>query len=334
MIPSQMLKGVLQGSVLAILGQRETYGYEIVQALHGYGFGSVSEGTIYPLLLRLEKEGWVSARFMDSDLGPRRKYYTLTDQGRRELAVPGQFPGDDGGSGAAAGIWRGGDDMRKSSVRTLRQENNARERALSRESQREMTDVVVYLRGQDLSPLDQEEIRRDILDMVWEAEARGETMAQVVGQDYRTFCQAIVAAVPRRSRRVRMAAAVEELLPALSVLLGIWLVKKVVEALLRGEAVMHLTLTLGEAISMGVLLAASVGIVTYLCRTALEGERGRSRGKGFFMAWAFCVALLAAIFLPTFLLTNPLLTLWLPVAVAVVILPLLVHGVLARWMER
>ena len=74
------------GSVLAILGQRETYGYEIVQALHGYGFGSVSEGTIYPLLLRLEKEGWVSARFMDSDLGPRRKYYTLTDQGRRELA--------------------------------------------------------------------------------------------------------------------------------------------------------------------------------------------------------------------------------------------------------
>lgn len=121
-------------------------------------------------------------------------------------------------------------------------------------------------------------------------------MAQVVGQDYRTFCQAIVAAVPRRPRRVRMAAAVEELLPALSVLLGIWLVKKVVEALLRGEAVMHLTLTLGEAISMGVLLAA--------------------------------------IFLPTFLLTNPLLTLWLPVAVAVVILPLLVHGVLARWMER
>ena len=65
--------------------------------------------------------------------------------------------------------------MRKSSVRTLRQENNARERALSRESQREMTDVVVYLRGQDLSPLDQEKIRRDILEMVWEAEARGET---------------------------------------------------------------------------------------------------------------------------------------------------------------
>ena len=44
MIPSQMLKGVLQGSVLAILGQKETYGYEIVQDLTAYGFGHIAEG--------------------------------------------------------------------------------------------------------------------------------------------------------------------------------------------------------------------------------------------------------------------------------------------------
>ena len=86
MIPSQMLKGVLQGSVLAILSQRETYGYEIVQALEAYGFGTISEGTVYPLLLRLEKGGLIQARFRDSALGPRRKYYALTEQGREELA--------------------------------------------------------------------------------------------------------------------------------------------------------------------------------------------------------------------------------------------------------
>lgn len=85
-IPSQMLKGVLQGSVLAILSQRETYGYEIVQALEKYGFGAISEGTVYPLLLRLEKGGLIRARFRASDLGPRRKYYTLTPAGQEELA--------------------------------------------------------------------------------------------------------------------------------------------------------------------------------------------------------------------------------------------------------
>lgn len=86
MIPSQMLKGILQGCVLAIIGQRETYGYEISQALAQRGFGDISEGTIYPLLLRLEKGGMISARLLASDLGPKRKYYTLTDQGRQTLA--------------------------------------------------------------------------------------------------------------------------------------------------------------------------------------------------------------------------------------------------------
>ena len=62
---------------------------------------------------------------------------------------------------------------------------------------------------------------------------------------------------------------------------------------------MHLTLTLGGGdLHGGVLLAASVGIVTYLCRTALEGERDDPGEKGFFMAWAFCVALLAIFFCP------------------------------------
>ena len=56
MIPSQMLKGVLQGSVLAILSQRETYGYEIVQALEAYGFGTISEGTVYPPLTEQGRE--------------------------------------------------------------------------------------------------------------------------------------------------------------------------------------------------------------------------------------------------------------------------------------
>lgn len=85
-IPSQMLKGVLQGSVLAILSQAETYGYEIVQALTAYGFGAISEGTVYPLLLRLEKGGLVTARFLDSQVGPKRKYYALTPQGEEALA--------------------------------------------------------------------------------------------------------------------------------------------------------------------------------------------------------------------------------------------------------
>ena len=86
MIPSQMLKGTLEGCVLAILRQEERYGYEISQNLEHYGFGRIPEGTVYPLLLRLEKRGAITASYRASAEGPQRKYYALTDQGRAELA--------------------------------------------------------------------------------------------------------------------------------------------------------------------------------------------------------------------------------------------------------
>lgn len=98
MIPSQMLKGVLEGCVLAIIAQNETYGYEISQQLEHYGFGKITEGTIYPLLLRLEKNGRLEAVYRASDVGPKRKYYHLTDAGREELA---QFVSDFGEMAAA-----------------------------------------------------------------------------------------------------------------------------------------------------------------------------------------------------------------------------------------
>lgn len=87
MIPSQMLKGMLEGCILAIISNKETYGYEISEQLYRYGFGQIAEGTIYPLLLRLEKNQLISAVFRDSEVGPRRKYYRLTPAGVKELQI-------------------------------------------------------------------------------------------------------------------------------------------------------------------------------------------------------------------------------------------------------
>lgn len=85
MIPSQMLKGTLEGCILAIIGKQETYGYEISRQLEEYGFGNIAEGTIYPLLLRLEKNGLITADYRASEKGPKRKYYSLTAEGDREM---------------------------------------------------------------------------------------------------------------------------------------------------------------------------------------------------------------------------------------------------------
>jgi PadR family transcriptional regulator PadR len=83
----QMLKGVLSVLLLHLLAEQESYGYEVVQRLRAEGLTDVMEGTVYPAMARLEREGWVSSRLLPSQSGPARKYYRPTVAGYAALAV-------------------------------------------------------------------------------------------------------------------------------------------------------------------------------------------------------------------------------------------------------
>lgn len=82
---TEMLKGVLEGCVLEIVGREETYGYEITRQLNELGFADVVEGTVYTILVRLERCGLVDTERKPSPKGPPRKLYALNDAGREEL---------------------------------------------------------------------------------------------------------------------------------------------------------------------------------------------------------------------------------------------------------
>ena len=83
---AQLLKGVLSLLLLQLLAERESYGYEVVQRLREVGLADILEGTVYPALSRLEREGRVSARLVSSPSGPARKYYRPTPAGHQALA--------------------------------------------------------------------------------------------------------------------------------------------------------------------------------------------------------------------------------------------------------
>lgn len=85
MIDTQLLKGVLEGCVLKIISKNETYGYEILSELSKSGFDEILDGTLYPVLTRLEKNKYVKCRKAKSPYGPIRKYYTITKQGENYL---------------------------------------------------------------------------------------------------------------------------------------------------------------------------------------------------------------------------------------------------------
>lgn len=83
---SQLLRGVLDLCLLSLIAERPCYGYEFVEALTESGLELVSEGSIYPLLSRMERAGLIdSYRAPSSAGGAPRKYYRLTGAGRAEL---------------------------------------------------------------------------------------------------------------------------------------------------------------------------------------------------------------------------------------------------------
>ncbi|MFD3685906.1 PadR family transcriptional regulator [Nocardiopsis sp. NPDC058631] len=82
---TEMLKGTLEGIVLAVLSDRPAYGYEITARLREQGFSDIVEGTVYALLVRVEKRGFVDVEKVPSDKGPPRKVYSLNTQGRHHL---------------------------------------------------------------------------------------------------------------------------------------------------------------------------------------------------------------------------------------------------------
>jgi PadR family transcriptional regulator PadR len=82
---TEMLKGTLEGIVLAILSRRSAYGYEITAWLRDQGFPDIAEGTVYALLVRVEQRGLVNVEKIPSEKGPPRKVYSLNARGRDYL---------------------------------------------------------------------------------------------------------------------------------------------------------------------------------------------------------------------------------------------------------
>lgn len=82
---SQLLHGVLDMCLLSLIEEEASYGYEMVNKLRERGLDLASEGSIYPLLSRLQKQGFIEGYLVQSTAGPARKYYRISEEGKDVL---------------------------------------------------------------------------------------------------------------------------------------------------------------------------------------------------------------------------------------------------------
>lgn len=186
--------------------------------------------------------------------------------------------------------------MKKKTKRFL-EENNRAEALLSPAHQNLMTDIVVYLRGSAIRVWEQETVRRDIIQMLADAEQRGEKAETVIGTDLKRFCDSVIAEMPKMPRKQAWAVSVRDILPGTIILMLIWLVTGAAESFVRNGSITTVSLSLGQLLSgVGILLAAC-GIVYRICRNPFTADSRKAE-------WAVLFVIMFLLFSLSFFLKQ------------------------------
>lgn len=213
--------------------------------------------------------------------------------------------------------------------RDLRKKNNEREKAILKENDEVYTNMVVYLRGADITQYNQELVREDIIELILDGQLRGDDIAKVMGSRYKEICDEIIDVMPKRTRKEKVKDWVETSLSCLWIIGGIYLVHQLVSALLSGASSFDFTLTVGNLISGIVIILVANVIVEYFCKTALKEKKPTNKVLSFIVCWVICFVIFGAIMFSSFYLTAPVFVILLAGAALLVGVVFAVERVLA-----
>lgn len=185
-------------------------------------------------------------------------------------------------------------------TKALLKENNELENKLGKEENDILTDIVVYIRGSKISEYDQEIVRRDITNMLIEGQERGQAVRDVIGDDYKAFCDAVIAEMPEMTAKERVLNAVQIALMCFGIILLIWFVFSLVRGSFR-----EVYITLGDIVSGVVIILSAIGIVMAITKDVFNDEKlsGWKLFLVYFVISATCI--LPSIFIRTIVLTVP-----------------------------
>ena len=188
-------------------------------------------------------------------------------------------------------------------TRRLLAENNALDDQLSAEGSAVMTDIVCYLRAADITPYQQELLRRDITQMLLDGERRGESAQAVIGGDFRTFCDDVLSETPRRTALQRLLSGCGVACLCLGMLSALWFVMQLIACAAGKAAWPWLPVSAGAVVSALAITLLSWGIVQAICRNTFEHHFLEGKAPFVLLFIALFAIMAAGIFLRAELFT-------------------------------
>lgn len=192
----------------------------------------------------------------------------------------------------------------KRNEKELRRENNLLEKQLSKENQAILTDIVVYLKSFDISEYRVEIVRQDITNMILEGERRNLRTEDVIGPDYKAFCDSIVSELTPLTRKEKVWNMVNSVLLEFLVLLPIWALTSFSSAWKVEHSLPEFPVYAGSLLSLFFIAALAQGIVWYITKTSFEKEEPFH--GNWWKQWLSLTAILLICFLPSFVFRQVL----------------------------
>ena len=199
-------------------------------------------------------------------------------------------------------------------TKSILKKNNSREEAISDENQEIYTNMVVYLRGSDLTEYNQEVVREDLIELILDGQERGDDIQKVMGSNYKEICDDIIDAMPKMSAKEKIIDLVGTSLNMLWILGAINLIINLIISLIDRNSEFNFTLSIGDIFAGIIIIIFSNGVVWYVTKTALnEQQINIKKKRSLFKGWlslvvVFATILFAGIYFDTVVLNIHLIT--------------------------
>ena len=196
----------------------------------------------------------------------------------------------------------------------LLKSNIKREKEIHGDNAKIYSNMIVYLRSADMSRYNQELVREDLIQMIVDGQNRGDDINKVMGNNYKEICDDIMEAVPRKTKKEKIAGGLELSLSAVWILGIIYIAKVILENLITKSDSWVFTLYLGDIINMGIIVLAANLVVYYLSKNAFKTKDKNS----FFMIWLMVMIIMGITLLVSKILNYSVVNMSITMALAIV----------------
>ena len=191
----------------------------------------------------------------------------------------------------------------KKETKELLKKNNENEKQILEENDEIYTNMVVYLRGANISEYNQEKVREDLIAMILDGQERGDDIQKVIGENYKEICDEIIAEIPKKTVKENVMYALILTLDIVWIVGVISVIKTLIIMLAKNSKDMTFVFSLGDLISWGMIVFVAYLVVYYICSTTFrEKERETNKVLSFIIIWFVCCIILCAIILPSLLI--------------------------------